>query len=143
VTDEATFLQRCIRLHCVQSCPTQIIRATGLEAGVSSLFTPSLTFTKQGSDSCCQVCQQVCPNAAIPLQRLEEKQRAVIGLASIGETQCLVCEEMCPIPEKAILFEERAALHRVRHLSGELPGRPCRDHRAQGIVKGRRLRWPR
>jgi Pyruvate/2-oxoacid:ferredoxin oxidoreductase delta subunit len=23
--------------------------------------------------------------------------------------QCLVCEEMCPIPEKAILFEDRTA----------------------------------
>ncbi|MBE3065176.1 MAG: 4Fe-4S binding protein [Spirochaetes bacterium] len=119
VTDEATFLQRCIRcLHCVQSCPTQIIRATGIEAGAASLFTPSLSFAKQGCDYRCQVCQLVCPNAAIPFQRLEQKQRAVIGLALIDETtcvvfkegkQCLVCEEMCPIPEKAILFEERAA----------------------------------
>jgi polyferredoxin/ferredoxin len=117
VTDEAVFLQRCIRcLHCEQSCPTQIIRATGIEAGAASLFTPSLDFARQGCDYRCQVCQQVCPNAAIPLQRLEQKQRAVIGLASIDETtcvvfkdgtQCLVCEEMCPIPEKAILFEEK------------------------------------
>jgi polyferredoxin len=119
VTDEALFIQRCIRcLHCVQSCPTAIIRATGLEGGASSLFTPSLTFAKQGCDYRCQVCQQVCPNAAIPLQRLEEKQRSVIGIASIDETtcvvfkegkQCLVCEELCPIPEKAILFEDRKA----------------------------------
>ncbi len=119
VVDEAVFIQRCIRcLHCVQSCPTAIIRATGLEAGASSLFTPSLNFQKQGCDYRCQVCQQVCPNAAIPLQRLEEKQRSVIGVASIDETtcvvfkegkQCLVCEEMCPIPEKAILFEDRTA----------------------------------
>lgn len=119
VTDEALFIQRCIRcLHCVQSCPTQIIKATGLEAGASSLFTPSLTFARQGCDYRCQVCQQVCPNAAIPLQSLEQKQRSVIGLAAIDETtcvvfkeskQCLVCEEMCPIPEKAIVFEARPA----------------------------------
>jgi Pyruvate/2-oxoacid:ferredoxin oxidoreductase delta subunit len=123
VTDEAGFLQRCIRcLHCVQSCPTQIIRATGLEAGATSLFTPSLTFEKQGCDYRCQVCQLVCPNAAIPLQRLEEKQKSVIGLASIDETacvvfteskQCLVCEELCPIPEKAIIFETRPATRRA------------------------------
>ena len=119
VTDEAGFLQRCIRcLHCVQSCPTSIIRASGLEAGTASLFTPRLSFEKAGCEYHCQVCQTVCPNAAIPLQTLEQKQRSVIGLASIDEStcvvftegkQCLVCEELCPIPEKAILFDSRPA----------------------------------
>jgi polyferredoxin len=119
VTDEALFLQRCIRcLHCVQSCPTRIIRATGLEAGAASLFTPSLSFEKGGCEYQCQVCQVVCPNAAIPLQTLAQKQAAVIGLAVIDEStcvvfkdrkQCLVCEELCPIPEKAIVFETREA----------------------------------
>lgn len=119
VTDEARFLQRCIRcLHCVQSCPTAIIRPAGLEAGAASLFTPRLDFAKAGCEYHCQVCQVVCPNAAIPLQALEQKQRAVIGLAAIDETtcvvfrdgkQCLVCEELCPVPEKAIIFETRSA----------------------------------
>jgi polyferredoxin/Pyruvate/2-oxoacid:ferredoxin oxidoreductase delta subunit len=119
VTDEALFLQRCIRcLHCVQSCPTRIIRATGLEAGTPSLFTPGLTFEKQGCEYQCQVCQVVCPNAAIPLQTLAQKKLSVIGLAAIDEStcvvfkdrkQCLVCEELCPIPEKAIVFETRAS----------------------------------
>jgi polyferredoxin/Pyruvate/2-oxoacid:ferredoxin oxidoreductase delta subunit len=117
VTDEARFLQRCIRcLHCVQSCPTAIIRPSGLEAGSASLFTPRLDFTKAGCEYRCQVCQTVCPNAAIPRQALEQKQRSVIGLAAIDETtcvvfaegkQCLVCEELCPIPEKAIVFGTR------------------------------------
>lgn len=119
VTDEARFLQRCIRcLHCVQSCPTSIIKPAGLEAGAASLFTPRLDFTKAGCEYHCQVCQAVCPNAAIPLQTLEQKQKAVIGLAVIDEDtcvvfkegkQCLVCEELCPVPEKAIIFETRQA----------------------------------
>jgi polyferredoxin len=117
VTDEARFLQRCIRcLHCVQSCPTAIITPSGLEAGSASLFTPRLDFSKAGCEYHCQVCQTVCPNAAIPRQALEQKQRSVIGLAAIDETtcvvfaegkQCLVCEELCPIPEKAIVFGTR------------------------------------
>jgi ferredoxin len=45
---------------------------------------------------------------------LPAKQRAVIGLAVIDKdrclpwadgVECLVCEELCPIPEKAIVFE--------------------------------------
>ncbi len=160
--DEALFLQRCIRcLHCVQSCPTEIIRPTGLEAGSASLFTPRLDFSKAGCDYHCQVCQTVCPNAAIPLQALEQKQRSVIGLASIDETtcvvfaegkQCLVCEELCPIPEKAIVFGTRpprrgrasggpalslggaGSVHRLRHLPGQLPRAACRDHGAKDIL---------
>ncbi len=53
----------------------------------------------------------VSPNFAIPLQTLREKQSAKIGLASIDEklcvvfardTNCLVCEEFCPVTKKAI-----------------------------------------
>lgn len=119
VVDEAAFLRRCIRcLHCLQSCPNGIIEATSLEAGFASLFTPHLRFDKNGCDYRCQVCQLVCPNQAIPLQTLAQKQLTPIGLADIDQkkcvvyrdkTPCLVCEEVCPTPEKALVFakEER------------------------------------
>lgn len=125
VVDEAAFLRRCVRcLHCVQSCPNGIIEATGLEAGFTSLFTPHLRFDKNGCDYRCQVCQLVCPNQAIPLQTLAQKQLTPIGLAVIDQKKCvvytdkkpcLVCQEVCPIPEKAIVF---AREERMRRASG-------------------------
>ena len=47
---------------------------------------------------------------------MEEKQKKIIGLAFFDENRCLpwadgidciVCEEMCPLPEKAIVLEEK------------------------------------
>ncbi|MBN2325360.1 MAG: 4Fe-4S binding protein [Spirochaetes bacterium] len=117
VEDEELFVTRCLRcFQCVRSCPNGIIKATGLEAGLDSLGTPHIEFADYGCDYYCQVCQEVCPNLAIPLLPLPEKQRAKIGLASINETKCvvyadgtscLVCEEFCPVPQKAVKLFER------------------------------------
>jgi MauM/NapG family ferredoxin protein len=115
VVDEARFVENCLRcLQCVRSCPNQIIKITGWEHGFASLYTPHLEFRPYGCDYFCQVCQQVCPNRAIPLQTLEQKQTTPIGVARIDEktcvvfkdkVNCLVCEEVCPVPEKAIRYE--------------------------------------
>jgi formate hydrogenlyase subunit 6/NADH:ubiquinone oxidoreductase subunit I len=67
----------------------------------------------------CNACGQVCPTAAIPPLTLEEKQKTVIGLARIDTGRCLpwaynipciVCEEVCPVADKAILLEEVTVL---------------------------------
>jgi polyferredoxin len=115
VVDEVRFVENCLRcLQCVRSCPNEIIKITGGEQGFDSLYTPHLEFRPYGCDYFCQVCQQVCPNRAIPLQTLEEKQTTPIGVARIDENvcvvykdklNCLVCEEVCPVPEKAIRYE--------------------------------------
>jgi polyferredoxin len=126
VVNEKSFVGRCLRcLQCVRSCPNKIIKTTGigtileLEAGLDSLFTPHIEFNEFGCDYHCQVCQRVCPNYAIPLQTLEEKQKTKIGLASIDRrlcvvyalnTNCLVCEEFCPIPEKAIKVVDKTII---------------------------------
>jgi polyferredoxin/NAD-dependent dihydropyrimidine dehydrogenase PreA subunit len=112
VVREAEFVQRCLRcLQCVRSCPNSIIKAAGLEHGPGGILTPRLDFTRQGCDYYCQVCQLVCPNEAIPRQLLRVKQSTPIGRAVIDESlcvvyarglPCIVCEELCPVPEKAI-----------------------------------------
>jgi ferredoxin len=52
---------------------------------------------------------------AIPPLNLEQKRQQVIGQAYIDENRCIawadhqdciVCEEMCPVPDKAIVLEE-------------------------------------
>lgn len=117
VVDEKQFIRRCIRcFQCVRSCPNDIIKITGLEAGWDSLGTPHIMFDDYGCDYYCHVCQEVCPNYAIPFQPLPVKQQAKIGLASIDktlcvvyakDTNCIVCEEFCPVPEKAVRLSQR------------------------------------
>jgi len=129
VVDEARFVENCLRcLQCVRSCPNQIIKITGVEHGFASLYTPHLEFRPYGCDYFCQVCQQVCPNRAIPLQTLVQKQTTPIGIARIDEkvcvvfkdkVNCLVCEEVCPVPEKAI--------HYVVSIETDEAGEPLRE----------------
>ncbi len=112
VTNESDFTKRCLRcFQCVRSCPNGIIKITGIQYGLSSFLTPHLNFHEYGCDYNCQVCQKVCPNYAIPLQSLKEKQHTKIGVAKIDHNlcvvytkgiNCIVCEEFCPVPEKAI-----------------------------------------
>jgi ferredoxin len=64
----------------------------------------------------CTLCGQVCPTQALEKLPLAEKVVLKIGLAWIDvdrclpyayQTPCIVCEEHCPTPVKAIWFEER------------------------------------
>jgi polyferredoxin len=120
VSTEAQFVERCLRcFQCVRSCPNEIIKIAGTGSGFDSMFTPKVEFDQYGCDYNCQVCQLVCPNYAIPLQTLEEKQHTRMGLARIHtgrcvvftqDTNCLVCEEVCPVPEKAVKYYEEMKL---------------------------------
>jgi formate hydrogenlyase subunit 6/NADH:ubiquinone oxidoreductase subunit I len=65
-------------------------------------------------------CGQVCPVNAIPALNLEEKRQQVIGKAYIDQnrciawadkTDCIVCEEMCPLPVKAIQLVEASVIN--------------------------------
>jgi formate hydrogenlyase subunit 6/NADH:ubiquinone oxidoreductase subunit I len=86
------------------------------QAGLQGLGTPVLVPRLGYCDYSCNACGQVCPTEAIPLLSLEDKRTQVVGRAYIDQSRCLpwsdsqpcvVCEEMCPLPEKAIQLEER------------------------------------
>jgi NAD-dependent dihydropyrimidine dehydrogenase PreA subunit len=71
-------------------------------------------------DYSCNSCGQVCPTGAISELPLEEKRRIVIGIARIDEKRCipfaenrdcLVCEEMCPVSDKAIKLEAKPVVN--------------------------------
>ncbi|MCJ7735014.1 MAG: 4Fe-4S dicluster domain-containing protein, partial [Anaerolineales bacterium] len=106
----------CIRCgECSTVCPTNAIQMAVLEGGVEGFWTPVLVLRNGYCDYSCQACGQVCPVEAIPPLTLEEKRKQIIGKAEIDRTRCLpwaenqeciVCEEMCPIPDKAIRLEE-------------------------------------
>ena len=113
--DEGSFPSACIRCgECSTVCPTSAIQMAVVEGGVEGFWTPVLVPRIGYCDYSCNACGQVCPVEAIPPLTLEEKRQQVIGKAEIDRSRCLpwaegqeciVCEEMCPVPEKAIKLE--------------------------------------
>ena len=114
---ESQLLQKCLRCgECMRTCPTGALHPAVGEAGISGIFTPVFIPRLGFCQFSCNACGQVCPVEAIPPLSLEEKQKTVIGWAFIDQnrcipwadgTSCIVCEEMCPIPKKAIILEEK------------------------------------
>jgi MauM/NapG family ferredoxin protein len=114
--DEGEFLARCIRCsQCIKVCPTSGLQPVAFEAGLEGLWTPMLVSRLGYCDYGCHACGQICPSGAIPKLDLPRKREQIIGLAAIDRDRCLpwthgvpciVCEEMCPTPEKAIRLEE-------------------------------------
>ncbi|MCX7681177.1 MAG: 4Fe-4S binding protein [Anaerolineae bacterium] len=110
------FLSRCVRCGvCIKVCPTSALQPSLTAAGWPGLWTPVLVPRIGYCDFSCNACGQACPTGAIPRLTLEEKRRAVIGHAYVNRNRCLpwasgrsciTCEEMCPLPEKAIQLEE-------------------------------------
>jgi MauM/NapG family ferredoxin protein len=112
-TSEAKLLSDCIRCgECVKVCPTGVIQPGNREA--AGIWMPVLDTRLGYCDYGCNACGQVCPTGAIPDLALEDKQHTVIGVAAINRdtclpwaegTPCIVCEEMCPVPPKAIRLD--------------------------------------
>jgi MauM/NapG family ferredoxin protein len=109
------FLDKCLRCGlCVRACPTGALQPSITEAGIGGLFTPVLIPRLGYCLYSCNDCGQICPTGAIPALSLEQKRKQVIGIAVIDQNRCLpwadgisciVCEEMCPLPDKAITLE--------------------------------------
>ena len=109
---ESEFLQRCTSCGlCMKVCPTGGLQPTLTEAGLEGLWTPMLVPQIGYCDYTCSLCGQVCPTEAIAPLSLDEKHATRLGLASFDVTRCIpyaygrncmVCEEHCPIPDKAI-----------------------------------------
>lgn len=114
---DAVILTRCTRCNeCIRACPTSALQPAVFEAGLEGFASPVLVPRLGYCDYSCNACGQICPTQAIPPLSLEEKRLQIIGKAYIDENRCLawsdhqpciVCEEMCPLPEKAIQLEER------------------------------------
>jgi len=113
---EGDFLDRCIRCgNCMKVCVTNGLQPAMLESGPEGIWTPKLVPEIGYCEYNCTLCGRVCPTGAIPELTLEEKQKAVIGVARIDEDlciayaedkECIVCEEHCPVADKAIVFED-------------------------------------
>ncbi|WP_455368296.1 4Fe-4S dicluster domain-containing protein [[Eubacterium] cellulosolvens] len=136
-TDEQAFSNRCIRCgECARVCPTGVIQPSYSVKYLEVLWTPILMTRLGYCDYSCTLCGEVCPTGTITKLSLERKQKTVIGIAHIDEkrcipwaqgTECIVCEEMCPIPEKAIKLEKETLMNSFGEISDVLLPRVIPD----------------
>ncbi|HEX8713153.1 MAG TPA: 4Fe-4S dicluster domain-containing protein [Terracidiphilus sp.] len=124
---EANFLSRCIRCgECMKVCPNNSLQPTLEQAGLEGLWTPTLVPRIGYCEPSCVLCSEVCPTGAIWQITPGEKGWAV-GVGQRGKqpvrlgtafydrghclpwamaTECIVCEEWCPVSPKAIFTIE-------------------------------------
>lgn len=112
---EDEFKMRCVRCaECIQVCIGNALQPTFLQAGLDGIFSPLLVARTGYCEFNCTLCGQVCPSGAIRNLGVREKQQLKIGHAWFDKNLCLpyakaipciVCEEHCPTPEKAIKFK--------------------------------------
>ncbi|MFQ5712457.1 MAG: DUF6599 family protein [Candidatus Scalinduaceae bacterium] len=123
---EDKFLAKCVRCgECMRVCKTNGLHPTLLEADLSGMWTPQLIPRIGYCAYDCVLCTRVCPSGAITKLPKEKKQQLTIGKARINRNRCIpwvgyarlpdlekdwkdvncgVCEEVCPVPTKAIHF---------------------------------------
>jgi polyferredoxin len=123
--DEAEFLSRCIRCgECMKVCPNNSLHPTLDEAGLQGLWTPTLVPRIGYCEPSCVLCSDVCPTGAI--WQISPREKGWVVAAGAGQpvrlgtafydrgrclpwaeaTECIVCEEWCPVSPKAIYVEE-------------------------------------
>jgi polyferredoxin len=126
--DESDFLSRCIRCgECMKVCPNNSLHPTLAEAGIEGLWTPTLVPRIGYCEPSCVLCCEACPTGAIwPITPKEKGWVVGVGTQSADQpirlgtafydrgrclpwalaTECIVCEEWCPVSPKAIYVEE-------------------------------------
>jgi len=121
--EENGFLDRCIRCHeCVKVCATsgRFLQPAFLEGGLEGMWTPVGVARYGYCEFNCNLCTRFCPTDAIHPLDIETKKKTVIGLAYLDKNRCipwyknencLVCEEHCPTPTKAIELKEEKVVH--------------------------------
>lgn len=124
--DEEEFLSRCIRCgECMKVCPNTALHPTLDQAGLEGLWTPTLVPRIGYCEPSCVLCSEVCPTGAI--WHITAKDKGwVEGVGQQSEpirlgtafydrgrclpwamaTECIVCEEWCPVSPKAIYVQE-------------------------------------
>jgi NAD-dependent dihydropyrimidine dehydrogenase PreA subunit len=96
-------------------CPTNVLQPSTTGTGVGGAWVPVMDTRRGYCEYQCNLCGQVCPTDAIRKLPLRRKQKVQIGIAQFDKKicipyakgeNCIVCEEHCPVPEKAIRVRE-------------------------------------
>jgi len=113
---ETAFVNRCVRCgNCMKVCPTNCLHPVLFRSGAQGVWTPEVVPEIGQCEYNCNLCGTVCPTGAIPDMPLYEKQGTKLGIAQVHKDiciawaqnkECVVCEEQCPIPSKAVKLKE-------------------------------------
>ena len=133
--DEEAFLSRCIRCgECMKVCPNNSLHPTLDQAGIEGLWTPTLVPRIGYCEPSCVLCSEACPTGAI-WQITSKEKGWVVGVGAQNQpirlgtafydrgrclpwaeaTECIVCEEWCPVSPKAIYVEEAEVIDSAGH----------------------------
>lgn len=113
---EEEFVNRCVRCgNCMKVCPTNGLQPVSFQSGLQGVWTPQLVPEIGYCEYNCTLCGNTCPTGAIRRLSLDQKHVTVLGIAKVDRSicipwvenrQCVVCEEHCPTPDKAIKLKK-------------------------------------
>ena len=136
--EERQFLSRCIRCgECMKVCPNNALQPSLEQAGLEGVWTPTMIPRIGYCEPSCVLCSEVCPTGAIwqisasekgwiestaqltAPARTSAKSPVRLGTAFYDRghclpwamaTECIVCEEWCPVSPKAIYLREEQVI---------------------------------
>ena len=107
-------MQRCTACNlCIARCPSNVLKAAGLEYGLSGVMMPRMDFSRGFCRPDCNECGKACPAGAIRPFAVDEKKTMRQAVAIYVKDACLVtteqlgcgnCASHCPY--KAITMEK-------------------------------------
>jgi len=116
--EEEFFNSLCVRCAiCLEVCPTRAIVLADFQDGVSAVDTPKIDpitgpceFFRGRCEEVMQ-CSKFCPTGAL---QLADRHGVKMGTAELSPDRCLayigkecvVCDEMCPVPEAITLTSD-------------------------------------
>jgi polyferredoxin len=90
---------------CVSLCPTQVLKPSLFEYGLSGFLQPRLDYHASFCNFECRLCSEVCPTGAIVPLLAKEKKLLQLGKSIFVKENCIVytrktacgaCSEHCP-----------------------------------------------
>jgi ferredoxin-type protein NapF len=113
---EDEFTGLCMRCgNCIRACPSGIIHSDMGQSGILGFLSPVVRFDRDYCKEKCNACTTVCPSGALQSLNLEQKNRYVIGKASVdnslclwGVSECNTCVHSCPYEAIKIQWNEEA-----------------------------------
>jgi ferredoxin len=113
---EDEFTGLCLRCgNCIRTCPSRIIHPDTGQSGVLGFLSPVVRYETDYCKEECNACTTVCPSGALQKLNLEQKNRYVIGKASVdtslclwGVSECHACLQPCPYGAIKVQWNEEA-----------------------------------
>ncbi len=113
---EDKFTGLCLRCgNCIRACPSRIIHPDKGQSGALGFLSPVVRYKTDYCKKECNACTTVCPSGALQKLNLEQKNRYVIGKASVdtslclwGISECHACLRLCPYDAIKVQWNEEA-----------------------------------